>query len=91
LPESAIGTPFCCPHCQQTIQLVSGEALAEGAGTGDFDAWLTVAAGPGLVGTRLLLGGVADVLIGKRPDCQIVLPAPLCVDSGSFLFISDTT
>jgi membrane associated rhomboid family serine protease len=60
------------------LQIVSGEALAEGAGLGDFDASLVAAEGHAAEAQppawRYLLGGVADIEIGKLPDRQIVLP-----------------
>lgn len=73
LPESAVGKRVQCPGCSRTIQIVSAEALAEGSGAGDFDAGLTIIAGPADVGVRFLLGGVADIQIGKLPDRHIVL------------------
>ncbi|HEX4795689.1 MAG TPA: rhomboid family intramembrane serine protease [Humisphaera sp.] len=75
LPESAVGKKFRCPGCSKIIQIVSGEQLAEGNGGGDFDAGLEITAGPDQVGTRILLGGVADVQIGKLADRQIILNA----------------
>ncbi|HSU66027.1 MAG TPA: rhomboid family intramembrane serine protease [Tepidisphaeraceae bacterium] len=59
------------------MQIVAGESLEEGNGTGDFDAGLTVLSGPGEVGIRYLLGGVADIQIGKQSDRHIVLPGTL--------------
>jgi membrane associated rhomboid family serine protease len=56
------------------MHVVSAEALAEGNGAGDFDAVLTILAGPGDVGVRFLLGGVEDIQIGKLADRHIVLP-----------------
>lgn len=74
VPESTVGKRLKCPSCLQTVQIVCAEALGEGAGAGDFDAGLTVVAGPGDVGVRFLLGGVADIQIGKLVDRHIVLP-----------------
>ncbi len=68
-----VGKRSPCPLCQQTIALISGETLPVGGGAGDFDAGLIVTAGPRDVGMQLLLGGVADVQIGKLPERQIVL------------------
>lgn len=76
-PESSVGKRLRCPKCGLTVQPVSGETLHDGSGVGDFDAGLVITAGPEAVGTRILLGGVADVLIGKLPERHIVLPATL--------------
>ena len=83
--EATVGKRLRCPTCGQTVQLVAGEALAEGSGAGDFDAGLTIAAGPGDVGVRFLLGGVADIQIGKSPDRQIILPGNLVSRGHCFL------
>src|SRR5258707_3392471 len=73
LPEAAVGKKFKCPNCSKQVHVVCGEQLAEGAGAGDFDAGLEVTSGPDLAGARMLLGGVAELQIGKLPDRQIVL------------------
>ena len=73
VPESAVGKRFKCPGCSKVIAIVSGEQVPEGSGAGDFDAALEVAGGPELAGASLLLGGVADIQIGKLADRQIVL------------------
>lgn len=74
VPESQAGIRWLCPSCGRTAHLVAGESLPEGAGAGDFDASLTILSGPTHVGERYLLGGVADISLGKLPDQQIVLP-----------------
>lgn len=56
------------------MQIVCAEAVEEGNGAGDFDAMLLVVGGPQDVGVRFLLGGVADIQIGKLTDRHILLP-----------------
>ena len=75
-PESAVGKKVRCPACGKMLQIVAAEALAAGAGLGDFDASLIAVDGQGVVppASRYLLGGVADIEIGKLADRQIVLP-----------------
>jgi membrane associated rhomboid family serine protease/pSer/pThr/pTyr-binding forkhead associated (FHA) protein len=73
LPESAAGKRFKCPACSKVLQIISGEQVPEGSGAGDFDAALEISGGPELTGARLLLGGVADIQIGKLATQQIVL------------------
>ena len=75
--EASVDQRIKCPACDRDIHLVCGEALSEGAGAGDFDAGLIVRAGPRDVGTHLVLGGVADVSLGKLPACHVVLPGTL--------------
>ncbi len=75
--ESQAGTAFQCPQCQRTIHIVSGEPLPDGAGMGDFDASLVVTEGPDLADHRFILGGVADIHLGKSAERQIVLPNQL--------------
>jgi hypothetical protein len=72
LPESAVGTRIECPKCNQPVFIVSGELVPEGAGSADFDASLIAVEGP-LIGAKYLLGGVADIQLGKMADRQIVL------------------
>jgi len=76
-PETAVGKKIRCPACGRVLQIVSGEALADGAGTGDFDAALDLQAGPKLSASRFLLGGVKDIEIGKLASCPIVLPGEM--------------
>ena len=72
--ESAVGKKIRCPSCGRVVQIVSGEALAQGAGAGDFDAALEVENGSKLSVSRYVLGGIADIEIGKLSSNQIVLP-----------------
>lgn len=74
IPESKVGTAAACETCGATLHLVSAEPLADGAGTGDFDAKLVITAGPARVGDQLFLGGVQDITLGKLPDRHIPLP-----------------
>jgi pSer/pThr/pTyr-binding forkhead associated (FHA) protein len=73
LPESGASSSWICPNCGVVTHLTCGEALPEDAGAGDFDGCLTVVAGPSRVGERFLLGGVAEIQIGKLPEKQIQL------------------
>ncbi len=75
--ESTVGKHRCCPNCGLVIQPVSGETIPEGNGLGDFDSGLVVTVGPETVGTRILLGGIAEILIGKLPERHIALPGKL--------------
>ncbi len=72
-PESVINQPTACRKCNAVFTAVSAEALAEGAGAGDFDALLIVRKGPSRVGEQFFLGGVPEIQIGKLPDRQIQL------------------
>ena len=74
MPASAIGKRFLCPACKQTLQIVSAEPLEDGGG--DFDASLTILSGPADVGTKILLGGVVDIEIGKLPERHLSLHGP---------------
>src|SRR5689334_1541601 len=56
-PESVINQPTACRKCNAVFTAVSAEALAEGAGAGDFDALLIVRKGPSRVGEQFFLGG----------------------------------
>ena len=73
-PESAVGKKVRCPGCGAMLQIVCAEPLAQGAGLGDFDASLVAVQGQVAPANRYLLGGVADIEIGKLADRQIVLP-----------------
>lgn len=77
VPESSVGRRLRCPDCGLVVQTVSGEEIAEGSGEGDFDAGLIITAGPEAVGTQILLGGAADLCIGKLPERHFVLPGKL--------------
>ena len=59
------------------LQIISGEPLAEGAGVGDFDAALVADEGSTLAVGQYVLGGVAEISIGKAPECNIVLPGTM--------------
>lgn len=72
-PESILGRALACEKCRAGVCAVSGEVLAEGSGGGDFDAHLVVQSGPSRVGEQFLLGGVAEITIGKLPDRQVIL------------------
>ena len=66
--------------CGRAAHFASAEELPDGSGAGDFDARLTVIAGPhngAAVGTQFFLGGVPDLHVGKNPDCHVVLPGQL--------------
>src|SRR5213596_660727 len=71
--EDAINNLYACPTCNAHVRLVCAEQLAEGAGAGDFDARLTISAGPSRVGEMIFIGGVADIEIGKLPERHIQL------------------
>jgi len=75
--ENNLGRVFTCPTCGGVTRIVCAEQLPEGAGGGDFDAALTIIAGPDRVGERIQLGGIQDILIGKSPDRTFCLNAPL--------------
>jgi hypothetical protein len=76
VPEAAVGKTARCPACGRVTKIVSGEPLADEAGSGDFDAALVADEGTTLPVGRYVLGGVADISIGKSPDCNIVLTGP---------------
>jgi len=75
--ESNLGRVFACAKCGGMTRIVCAEQLPEGAGGGDFDAALTIIAGPDRVGERIQLGGIQDIMIGKSPDRTLCLTAPL--------------
>lgn len=64
--ESAVGQAFICPNCQAVTNIVCAETLDAGAGAADFDAVLTVEAGPSRQGESFALGGVAEIPVGKQ-------------------------
>jgi|SRR5579862_4239974 len=74
LAESTVGKRFRCPNCGELFHIVAGETIADGAGSGDFNSSLTVIAGPILAGTTFLIGGTAEIQIGKLADRNINLP-----------------
>lgn len=74
LPESQAGKNWLCPSCGKTSHMICAEPLPEGAGAGDFDAFLSVVRGPARVGERFVLGGVVDIQLGKLPERHICLP-----------------
>ncbi len=74
VPESAAENKLHCPACGRVLQIVCGESLAEWAGAGDFDAALVAEPGSTLAVGRYVLGGGAEIVIGKASDCNIVLP-----------------
>src|SRR5215204_4879098 len=73
--EDAINNVYACPSCGRALRLVCAEQLGEGAGAGDFDARLTIAAGPSRVGEIIFLGGVMELEVGKLPGKHILLEA----------------
>lgn len=74
LPESGSKNRWLCPSCGKATYLVCAEELPEGAGEGDFDASVIVLRGPCLVGERMLIGGVADIELGKAEGTCVCLP-----------------
>jgi membrane associated rhomboid family serine protease len=72
-PERRIGLELACGSCETKFKLVSAEPLGDGAGEADFDAALIVRDGPGRVGERFVLGGIADITVGKRDGNHILL------------------
>jgi membrane associated rhomboid family serine protease len=75
--ESKTGQTIECGACRSRMTLLCGEALPDGAGTGDFDGKLTIRSGPARVGEQLFLGGVKDLEIGKLPEKHLPLPGKL--------------
>jgi hypothetical protein len=75
LPESAVGKKVRCPKCGKSVQIVAGESLPDGAGLGDFDASLVAAPSAVMApADRYILGGAAEIHIGKLGDRHIILP-----------------
>jgi FHA domain len=72
-PESCIGQTFACQKCRAAVQLACAEMLSDGGGAGDFDAHLVIVSGPDRIGEQFLLGGIAEITIGKLPDRNINL------------------
>jgi membrane associated rhomboid family serine protease len=75
IAESEARAPISCAECGTVLNFVTGETLPDGAGAADFDARLVVTTGPDRVGEHILLGGVAELLVGKLPDKHISLAA----------------
>ncbi|HEV8292265.1 MAG TPA: FHA domain-containing protein, partial [Tepidisphaeraceae bacterium] len=75
--EDAVNNAYACPNCGRALRLVAAEQLAEGAGAGDFDARLIIAAGPSRVGEIIFLGGVMEIEVGKLAGKHILLEANL--------------
>jgi hypothetical protein len=73
--EDAVNNLYACPSCGRHLRLVCAEPLAEGAGAGDFDACLIIAAGPSRVGEIIFVGGVMEIEVGKLPGRHILLEA----------------
>ncbi len=74
-----------CRNCGALIMPVCAEQLGEGAGAADFDALLFVESGPKRAGEVLLLGGVPNIDIGKRPGNHILLDGELVSRNHGFL------
>lgn len=73
--EENHSTAARCKRCGTPLSLALGESLPSGAGEGDFDACLTITAGPDRVGEIIYLGGVADIALGKLNSAHIRLAA----------------
>jgi membrane associated rhomboid family serine protease/pSer/pThr/pTyr-binding forkhead associated (FHA) protein len=73
-PESAPKLTRTCPTCNRNLTIACAEPLPPGAGEGDFDAYFEILAGPGRVGERVFLGGVADLTLGRQDGLPIHLP-----------------
>src|SRR5512138_1656350 len=72
-PESSAGGLWSCPQCGRHVQLACAETLPDGAGQGDFDAYLMIVDGPDRVSQRIMLGGVASIEVGKGDDRHVQL------------------
>ncbi len=66
--ESSLIRNTTCTDCGDHKTLVTAEVLEPGAGAADFDATLTVIAGPSDVGRQYFLGGVVDIQLGKSEN-----------------------
>lgn len=73
VPESAAGKRTRCHACGTILQIVSAEPVPDRAGLGDFDAALVAQDAAAAAVGRFVLGGIADIAIGKLADRQIVL------------------
>jgi len=74
-PEASVGQAIACAGCGSELHLLSGEAIADGAG--DFDTRLTIKYGPTQAGHQFFLGGITDIEIGKLPEKHLSLPGAL--------------
>jgi membrane associated rhomboid family serine protease len=72
--ETEVGKPVACRKCRRTLRPVSAEPLTDGAGAADFDSRLVVVDGPALAGQQILLGGCAEIELGKLADRHVELP-----------------
>ncbi len=72
--ESATQTAMTCRECGKVLSIACAETLADGSGSGDFDAVLDVLAGPSRVGERICLGGVVQITMGKLEGSHVHLP-----------------
>jgi membrane associated rhomboid family serine protease len=70
--SAAIGSDVSCA-CGRRVEIAAGEAIADDAAVGDFDARLMVDQGPDRVGDTIALGGIADIEIGKYEGRHISL------------------
>lgn len=66
-----MGRKGACPSCRATLRLVAPDGVA---GPHDFQAALTVIAGPRHQGEVYLLGGVSPIALGKLSELPIILP-----------------
>jgi membrane associated rhomboid family serine protease len=65
-----------CPRCGRVLRPVAAEAVLDTSAGADFDVTLVQRTGPGQ-GRCLVPGGYEDLVIGKLPECHIVLPGKL--------------
>src|SRR4051812_48307170 len=76
LAEADVGKQsLLCRKCGKELRFVSAEPLPDGAGAGDFDTRLIIAAGPGgsRVGEQIILGGCCEIEVGKLPERHVSL------------------
>ena len=73
-PESSANSALRCTSCNKVLRPVAAEQLPPDSGAGDFDAHLVIESGPAFVGDRVLLGGIADIELGKLPTRHVNLP-----------------
>ena len=74
VPETGVNKDHACKQCSRRLRPVCAEALSDGAGGGDFDAMLLVRAGPKGVAEQIVLGGCAEIGLGKLPASAVALP-----------------
>jgi hypothetical protein len=72
--ETDLKAEHACPECGAIIRVACAERLPEGAGEGDFDGYLALLAGPQGVGGRIMLGGCAEISLGRLAGSTIELP-----------------